>query len=84
MPNTFEICDDYGVWVVVPCAGGRWATEQLAKAECNRRNFEDGCADKKGELLHLYNQLDWWERHSKRPDCTCKILLAPFAQSGAA
>jgi hypothetical protein len=76
MPNSFEICDDYGVWIVVPCASGRYATEQAAQAECNRRNFEDGLADENGKLLHLYNQINWWAKHSIRPDCTCRTTMA--------
>ena len=74
---SYDICDDFGVWIVVPRLAklGRWQSEQDAQAECDRRNFQDGIADESGRLLQLFNQVQWWAKHSLRPDCTCKRVM---------
>jgi hypothetical protein len=68
---SFGIADDLGVWVVV--RDGSFATEELAQAECDRRNFEDGCADESGamKMMTIPEFNTYRVRHGSRADCTC-------------
>lgn len=70
----YSICDDVGVWVVVPRVNGKFNSEAEAQDECDRRNIEDGSADESGELYGDWpmNKVAQWERvHGARADCTC-------------
>jgi hypothetical protein len=78
---SYGICDDLGVWLVVP--DGPFATQDLAQAECDKRNFEDGCANEEGELLQEIPLAQWntyYVKHRSRPDCTCRPARDPLTE----
>jgi hypothetical protein len=70
----YGLCDDYGVWVVTSSDLGPYLTEEQAQDECNRRNHQEGNADKDGNLKSVVSQADeklWQRYHLTRKDCTC-------------
>lgn len=84
----FDICDDYGVWVITtePKVGMtcRWLTEEDAQAECNRRNFAAGIADENGDLKSLIDVDDeekFQTVHYAHPECTCFGAMKALRES---
>ncbi len=70
----FDLCDDFGVWIVVPKKDGRWATEHMAQQAAGGRNFEHGVAHASGELKEVITPKDdqlFQRLHLTHPECTC-------------
>jgi hypothetical protein len=74
-PPRYDVCDDYGVWVVAyPVPNGRWESQDEAQDECNRRNYMGGMSDILGELKETITEedaLNFEANHRTHPECTC-------------
>lgn len=74
---SYDVCDDYGVWVVVPKPLGRWVNQDDAQDECNKRNFDAGIAAEDGELKNEVSKEDeskFTTVHLVHPECTCSKM----------
>lgn len=76
LPNSYAVEDDEGVWIVAPreYGVGKHSSAEVAQNEANRRNYEDGIAEKDGTLkaeLTAMEEGRWRNVHLRRPSCTC-------------